>query len=200
MPAVDVSPTSGGGGRNRIDGRVVCGPMQDHRPRLARRPIIGFIVMLVVAACSSGSVPATSGPSSSDASLPPDGVVTSPPDGGGVVLPGDAKPIVPKPGQLDVHPVAADSLAARVDGSTVIVTVTWTSGVEPCNVLDSILVQKGAGTMTITLREGHGPEEVACIAIAELHSTVFEVRDVAAGTWTIVDSGGRATPVQVTVT
>jgi hypothetical protein len=173
--------------------------MQDHRPRLARRPIIGFIVMLVVAACSSGSGPATSGPSSPDASLPPDGVVTSSPDGGGAVLPGGAKPIVPKPGQLDVHPVAADSLAARVDGSTVIVTATWTSGVEPCNVLDSILVQKGAGTMTITLREGHGPEEVACIAIAELHSTVFEVRDVAAGTWTIVDSGGRATPVQVTV-
>ena len=174
--------------------------MTHRRPRLGLRPVIGFSVMLVVAACSNGGAPATPEPSSPDASAPPDGIVTSPPDGGGgVLLPGGGKPIVPKPGQLDVHPIAADSLAARVEGSTVIVTATWTSGVEPCNVLDSILVQKLDGTMTITLREGHGPEEVACIAIAELHSTVFEVHDVAAGTWTIVDSGGRATPVQVTV-
>jgi hypothetical protein len=175
--------------------------MTDHRPRPGLRPTIVVVALLAVAACSSGGPPATSAPSSPDAgSQPPDSVVTSPPDSGGdVQLPGGAKPIVPKPGQLDVHPVAADSLAARVDGSTVIVTATWTSGVEPCSVLDSILVQKGDGTMTITLREGRGPEEVACIAIAELHSTVFEVRDVAAGTWTIVDSGGRATPVQVTV-
>jgi hypothetical protein len=173
--------------------------MKDRRPRLGLRPIIGCIVMLAVAACSSGGGPATAGPSGPDASPPPDGVVSSPPDSGGVVPPGGAKPIVPRPGQLDVHPVAADSLAARVDGSTLIVTATWTSGVEPCNVLDSILVQKRDGTMTITLREGHGPEDVACIAIAELHSTVFEVPDVAPGTWTIVDAGGRAAPVQVTV-
>jgi hypothetical protein len=174
--------------------------MTDRRPRPGFHQFIGFLLILVVAACSNGAAPATSGPSSPDASAPPDGVVTSPPDGGGgVLVPGGGKPILPKPGQLDVHPVPADSLAARVDGSTVIVTATWTSGVEPCNVLDSILVQKRDGTMTITLREGHGPEEVACIAIAELHSTVFEVHDVAAGAWTIVDSGGRAAPVQVTV-
>ncbi|MGH2477934.1 MAG: hypothetical protein ACRDIL_22025 [Candidatus Limnocylindrales bacterium] len=131
----------------------------------------------------------------------PDGTVTSPPDGGsdpgaGV---GNGKLVVPRPGQLDVHAVPADSLAATVDGSTIVVTATWTSGVEPCNILDTIVVDKGDGTYTITLREGHGPEDIVCIAIAEQHRTQFDIPDVAPGTWTIQDSGGLAAPVEVTV-
>jgi len=111
-----------------------------------------------------------------------------------------AKPIVPRPGQaIGIHSVVADSLAARVDGNTIVVTARWTSGVEPCTILDSIVVDKGEGTYTITLREGSSPQEIACIAIAEQHVTEFEIPDVAAGTWTITDSGGVATPVQVTV-
>jgi hypothetical protein len=106
---------------------------------------------------------------------------------------------VPKPGQLDVHAVPADSLAARVDGSTILVTATWTSGVEPCNVLDSIFVNEGTGTFTITLREGHGPQEIACIAIAEQHRTEFEIPNRPPGTYTITDSGGLAAPIKVTV-
>jgi hypothetical protein len=167
-----------------------------------------LIATLVVAACSSGAAPsappsgAPSAAPSGDASQPPDAPVTSSPsDGNGAgQLPGPGgKLVVPKPGQLDVHSVPADSLAARVDGSTILVTATWTSGVEPCNVLDSIVVAQGAATYTITLREGHGPEEIACIAIAEQHRTEFEIPDVAAGTYTITDSGGLATPIKVTV-
>jgi hypothetical protein len=166
-----------------------------------------LIATLLVAACSSAaapSAPPSGAPSpapSGDASQPPDApVASSPSDGGAGQLPGlGGKLVVPKPGQLDVHSVPADSLAARVDGSTILVTATWTSGVEPCNVLDTIVVAKGAGTFTITLREGHGPEEIACIAIAEQHRTEFEIPDVAPGTYTITDSGGLATPIKVTV-
>lgn len=157
---------------------------------------------LLFAACSSGAA----APSASPTEPPPDAPVTAPPSdgsGNGSNPGGDpgigAKPVVPRPGQLDVHPVVADSLAARVDGNTIIVTAVWTSGVEPCNILDSIVVDKGEGTYTITLREGHGPEDIACIAIAEEHKTEFEIPDVAAGTWKIIDSGGIATPVEVTV-
>ena len=92
-------------------------------------------------------------------------------------------------------PVPAESLTARVDGNKIIVTAMWTSGVEPCTILDSIVVDKGEGTYTVTLREGSSPQEIACIAIAEQHVTEFEIPDVAAGTWTISDSGGVATPV-----
>jgi len=175
------------------------------------RPAAGIvagtlIAILVVAACSSGaapSAPPSGGPSavpSGDASQPPDAPVTSSPTDGTGQLPGPGgKLVVPRPGQLDVHSVPADSLAARVDGSTILVTATWTSGVEPCSVLDSIVVNEGAGTFTITLREGHGPEEIVCIAIAEQHRTEFEIRHVRAGTYTITDSGGLAAPIKVTV-
>jgi ABC-type transport system substrate-binding protein len=160
-------------------------------------------VALLLGACSSAAAPSTqpSTPPSANSTEPsPDSPVTAPPsDGVGQVPAPGGKFVVPKPGQLDIHPVPADSLAARVDGSTIIVTATWTSGVEPCNVLDSIEVAQGSDTYTITLREGHGPEEIACIAIAEQHKTEFEIPNVAAGTYTIADSGGLAAPIRVTV-
>lgn len=165
-----------------------------------------LIATLVVAACSSGAAPsappsgASSAAPSGDASQPPDAPVTSSPTDGTGQLPGPGgKLVVPRPGQLDVHSVPADSLAARVDGSTILVTATWTSGVEPCNVLDSIVVNEGTETFTITLREGHGPEEIACIAIAEQHRTEFEIPNRPPGTYTITDSGGLAAPIKVTV-
>lgn len=162
--------------------------------------LLGLTFLLV--ACTGGAAAPSANPTQPSSDAP----VTAPPsDGSGngtdpSVDPGiGAKPVVPRPGQLDVHAVVADSLAARVDGNKIIVTAVWTSGVEPCNILDSIVVDKGDGTYTITLREGHGPEDIACIAIAEQHTTEFEIPDVAPGTWSIVDSGGMAAPVEVTV-
>ncbi len=137
------------------------------------------------------------------AAAPPDATVTSPPNGGGggSALPpgGGGKLVVPKPGQLDVRAIPAEELTATVSGSTIAVTATWTSGVEPCNVLDSIVVDRGESAYSITLREGHGPEEIACIAIAEQHRTTFEIPDAAPGTYTIRDAMGGAPDIQVVV-
>ena len=170
-------------------------------------------VALLVAACSTGSgapVPPTGGASSAPsaapsdpASSPPDAVVTSPPDGNGGGVPGGPVGglIVPKPGQLDVHPVAIDDLAARVDGSKLVVTATWTSGVEPCSTLDRIVVEPKVTerTYTVTLLEGHGPGEIACIMIAQVKKTEFEIPTPGAGAYTILDGQGHAPPLQVTV-
>lgn len=174
--------------------------MNNHR---TRRLGVGLLsVSLLLVACSAASAPSASPPPSSP---PPDAPVTAPPsnpadpslDPGGI---GDgAKVVVPKPGQLDVHDVSADSLTARVDGSTIIVTATWFSGVEPCSILDQVIVTKGQGSYAITLREGHGPEDVACIAIAELHKTDIAIPDVAPGTYQITDGTGGAAPIEVTV-
>jgi hypothetical protein len=172
--------------------------------RPAGPAIAGLIaIALVLAACSSGAASSTS------PSAPPsaDAPVSAPPsDGSGGGASADpnfavgAKSIVPKPGQaINIHPIAAEQLAARVEGNKIIVKALWTSGVEPCTILDSIVVNKGNGTYTITLQEGSSPQEIACIAIAEQHVTEFEIPDVAPGTWTIADSGGLAQPVQVTV-
>jgi hypothetical protein len=161
----------------------------------------GLLAMALLAACASGGAT----PSAAPTQPPADAPVTAPPsDGTGVNPDPDpgfgAIPILPKPGQaIDVHPVVADTIAARVDGNKIVVTVTWTSGVEPCTILDSIVATKGDGTYTVTLNEGSNPQEIACIAIAEQHVTEFEIPDVAAGTWRIIDSGGVAPPVDVTV-
>jgi hypothetical protein len=171
--------------------------------RSARRLGAGLLsVSMLLAACSSAA-----GPSSSPTPVDPtpDTPVTAPPsngsgngsDPGGI---GDGpKSVDPKPGQLNLHPVPADELSARVDGDRIIVTATWTSGVEPCYVLDTIVVDKGEGSFAITLVEGNGPEEIACIMIAEQHVTEFEIPDVAPGTYEITDSTGGAAPIEVTV-
>jgi hypothetical protein len=159
--------------------------------RLGRRLGGGILTLglcLVLVACGSAAGPDTT--------------VTSPPDGGGPI--GSANPdqelVVPRPGQLDVHDVAADQFTATVDGSTIVVTATWTSGVEPCSILDTIVVDRGtAGAFTITLREGRGPGEVACIAIAQQKQTRFEIPDVAPGTYTLRDGAGNAPDVEVVV-
>lgn len=173
-----------------------------NHPHLPRRLGVGILSLsMVLVACSVGTPPASSPP----ATTSPEAPVTSPPsdapgadpsaDPGGI----GAKAVVPKPGQLDVHDVPADDLLVRVDGNTIVVTALWTSGVEPCNVLDSVVVQQGEGTYAITLREGHGPEDVACIMIAETHQTEIEIPNVAPGTYRVTDTGGRAAEIQVTV-
>ena len=165
--------------------------------RTGRRLAPGLLLLtLVLAACGSAAGPSTSSPPSE---APPDTPVTAPPDGAPSDPGQGGELVVPKPGQLDVHPVGADLLSATVDGSTITVEATWTSGVEPCNVLDTIVVDRGEGEFTITLREGRGPEEIACIAIAMQHRTRFEIPDVPAGTWTIRDSEGLAPDIEVVV-
>ncbi len=188
--------------RNRGPSQTVSAAMDDI-PRRVRSTAVLLALTVALAACSVG--PATSGSSSvaPSASAPPDAPVTASPIDPSVdpsAPPVGAKPVLPKPGQaVNVHPIAADSLSARVDGSTILVKATWWSGVEPCTIFDSIVVDQGEGTYTVTLREGSSPQEIACIAIAEQHVTEFEIPNVAAGTWTILDSGGTAPPVEVTV-
>src|SRR5687767_1933639 len=100
--------------------------------RRSRHLGVGLLSLsLLLVACSAAAGPSASVPPVSSS---PDAPVTAPPgdpadssaDPGGI---GDgAKVVVPRPGQLDVHDVSADSLTARVDGSTIVVTPTWFSG------------------------------------------------------------------------
>jgi hypothetical protein len=163
-------------------------------------------LIFVVAACGSAAAPSRSPAPVDPTAAPPDQAVSAPPVdpapsdpgvGGGDL--GGIKDVVPKPGQLDVRAVAAETLTAEAQGSTIVVTATWWSGVEPCNVLDSVVVDQEDGGWAITLREGHGPEDVACIAIAEEHRTSFEIPNVEPGTYTIRDAAGGPAVAEVTV-
>jgi hypothetical protein len=113
--------------------------------------------------------------------------------------PSAGKLVVPKPGQLDVHPISAQKLSAIVDGRRVVVTVHYTSGVEPCYMLDSILVARGDKSFAITLREGNGGGDVVCIEIAEMKRTQVDLGELAPGTYTITDATGGAPGIEVVV-
>lgn len=80
---------------------------------------------------------------------------------------------VPQPGQADVRPIAWDSYNIGSDGN---IYISYWSGVEPCYVLDRVDVDYGRKKITVTLFEGHteSDEDVACIEIAVLKTTVIE--------------------------
>jgi len=179
-----------------------------------RAVVLGVIAALLLAACSAAPVPTNpTQPSPTDPSAPigtePGGDGSGGGSGGGIAipdfpLPGGGQPgenptiVVPKPGRLNVHPVGAAKVEARVDGRRVLVRVSWWSGVEPCSVLDSVLVERNGTNVTITIREGADRLDVACIEIAMLKATIVDLGELEPGTYTI-SAGGDATPIQVIV-
>ena len=189
------------------------------------RPVVlGLLAVLLVGACSSaaapsnpsipvGPTPSAPAPSSdpSDSAgggAPGDPVQTDPSvPVGGIVNPtpvdpglGHPKLVIPRPGQLNPRPVDAASLEPAVNGHHVLVKVTWWSGVEPCNVLDSVKVERSGTAITIQLIEGSGDAHAICIEIAEQKATIVDLGELEPGTYTISAGGkGDATPVTITV-
>ena len=111
--------------------------------------------------------------------------------------PDDELPVIhpqvvePTPGMADVHARPFDTAIVRDDGRTV--NVDFTSGVEPCAVLDHLDVSYGADAVTITLFEGHDPSagEVACIEIGVFKRTIVTL-DQPLGGRAIVDGATAA--------
>lgn len=158
-------------------------------PRLGRA-VTALLLLVILAACTADA-PASSPPSADPTPNAP--IASDPPPADGAVV------VVPRPGQLDVHPVSAETLRATVDGRSVEVAVDWWTGVEPCTILDTIVVERGDGDFAITLHEGRGPGEMACIAIAELHRTFIDLGELEPGTYTIRDATGGAPDIEVVV-
>lgn len=179
------------------------------RPR-ALGLVLAVLVVPALAACSSGaaSPAASSAPSQPTASQAPS---EDPDTSVGIDLPAPSddpalidplgRVVTPKPGQLDVRAIPAQTLTAAVDGRRVTLTIDFSSGVEPCYILDSIVVavDADARTFAVTLREGHGPGDVVCIEIAESKRTIVDLGELAPGTYTISDATGGAAPITVTV-
>jgi hypothetical protein len=187
--------------------------MHTDRRRLRPAALLSLALVAAVAGgCATATGPSTASSVTTPSAAPsaaPSAVPSVDPNGsvgidlptddpGGVPDPG-GQIVVPKPGQLDVHPVAGQLLAATVDGRRVVLTVTYTSGVEPCYVLDSIVVQRGDQSFAITLREGHGPGDAVCIEIAETKRVMVDLGELDPGTWTITDTQGGAPPITVTI-
>ena len=80
---------------------------------------------------------------------PPSEAPPSGDPGIGVPEPGGVELVEPQPGQQNVHPVPLERLDATASGTTVSVDAYWTSGVDPCYVLDQIQVDTNDSDMTV---------------------------------------------------
>jgi hypothetical protein len=83
--------------------------------------------------------------------------------------------VEPRPGMVDIGPVPWAGVGVSDDGR--MLTVRFWSGVEPCNVLDHVDVDRGENELTVTLFEGREPDsdDVACIEIAVLKAVRIEL-------------------------
>jgi hypothetical protein len=159
---------------------------------------MGLAAALALTACSVGTT--ASGVAEPPAIAPGAPIGTSDPILVDPMPGGSGEPTIPQLGQLDVHPVPADWLDAALDGRAVTLKVSWTSGVEPCSVLDSIVVDRVEMAFAITLREGHAPGDNVCIEIAKFKFALVYLGELEPGTYTITDSANGAAPIHVVVT
>lgn len=185
----------------------------------AIRPFLALALAagLTVGACSSAGAPPASDPPPS--TQPPAASEPGGGNGGGTggdpgtgigsdlpirqppIDPGAGQPtlVVPRPGQRDLRPVSPMTLQASVDGRRVLVKVIWYSGVEPCNVLDSVKVERSGTDIAITPFEGTGDANAMCIEIAVLKATIVDLGELEPGTYRIGSPGSDAPPVEITV-
>jgi hypothetical protein len=184
-----------------------------------RLPLAGVLV-LVLAACSSGgtagpsspaapSVPPTMIPAPTD-SPPPDSGITDPggsagggsaggaPGSIGIEPGGQAKLVEPNPAALMPHDASATRLIPALNGRRLAVQVEWWSGVAPCTVLAGVAVDRDGTTISLTVKDGIGDRDAMCIEIAELHATIVDLGELEPGTYTI-RATGEAAPIQVTI-
>jgi len=192
------------------------------RTRLVHLAQLALIAALALTfgACSSAAAPSAppsapalspspSQPPSAGPTSGPDDPVTQPADpgagggssgSGGIGGSGDGGDLViPHPGTINPHPVSVQSIVTNVDGRHVTAKLTWTSGVEPCHVLDSVVVSRDGSAIDVTVVEGAADANAICIDLAKTKSTIVDLGELEPGTYTIAATNSQIPPVSVTV-
>ena len=120
---------------------------------------------------------------------PPGGIVD--PGGGVDPILGQPTFVTPTAGLIDQHPINVQLIRGSGDSMGATAELRWWSGVAPCNALDSVEIEKDddARTIKLTVIEGSGRGDVACIDLAQLKATVVDLGVLAAGSWTISAEG-----------
>ena len=120
------------------------------------------------------------------------GIFPLPPDPNQNPLLGDANYVVAGKNLINQRVVNVQLVRAIVqDDGTTVADLRWWSGVAPCNQLDHVEIVKddAAKTIHLTVVEGSGRGDFACIEIAELHATAVQLGALDAGKWTISAEG-----------
>jgi hypothetical protein len=170
VPPPESRPIRSGG--NLTEGGV--------RPR-GMKALIRLLASLVIAAFVACGSPEEVGSPGAGGGASPDAPVSSTPQpSGSNHQPARRRLVAPSPGMADVHPIPWQSIR-KVNRRTLL--VRFTSGVEPCHVLDHVDVEYGSRHVAITLFEGHDPDSdnVACIEIAELKQVRVELAEALDG-------------------
>lgn len=182
---------------------------------LPLRLLVALSILASAAACSAGASAASRSPSQGPAATPtappptqvPGGNTgvavggSTDPGGGAGVVPDPGRPqlVVPKAGTQNPRPVAIEALDVRVEGRRAVAIPSWWSGVEPCTVLDSVELERDGNTFSISVREGSGAQDVACIELALLKATLVDLGELEPGEYTVVAKDGRAEAIRFTV-
>jgi len=152
--------------------------------------IVCAAALLVGGACGDDS---TSVGTPDDTAGPDEPVVSPPLDPDAPLEPAEPELVEPRAGMADVRPASFESTDAIDGGRTL--AIRYTSGIEPCSVLDSIDVTETEREVVVTLRIGHDPDagDVACIDIAQRFETRVELAEPL-GDRTVVDgaAGGES--------
>jgi hypothetical protein len=194
-----------------------------HLRRLPILPLLAFVAVTSLGACSDANAPAAATPSGTPSDPGSGALTTSGPSGAdpggggagsggtgvGVAPPANPTPVnpaadqpalvTPVPGRLNPHPVVPTALQASVDGHHVLVKVSWYGGVEPCSVLDSVVVKIDGTDIAVTPVEGASDLDAMCIEIAVLKATIVDLGDLAPGTYRIASPGSDAAAVEITI-
>ena len=194
---------------------LVWADMHSLPRRLGSRPralglVLAVLSVAALAACSSaGAPPAGPSPSQPPASVAPSedpnssvGIDLPAPSDDPALIDPVGRVVVPKPGQLDVRAIPAQTLSAAVDRTERDArrsTTPAASNPATSSIRSSSRSGADAKTFAITLREGHGPGDVVCIEIAESKRAIVELGELAPGTYTISDTTGGAAPITITV-
>jgi len=152
---------------------------------------------LLLSACASGG----SSAAPSDEAPPSEAPAASEPPAIGEPEPGGVERVEPQPGQQDLHPVAIERMDATASGRVVSVDAYWTSGVDPCYVLDRVEVQLSEEEQTadVTVLEGTSDPDAICVMMAVAKHTIISFEVPSTGTWTIRDAQDGAQPVELIV-
>jgi hypothetical protein len=194
-----------------------------------RLAVILVLALLATAGCSAfggGSAGGSGGGGGAanpgQPGVPDDGWSTGPTPGGtfGDALPpsgpnqppsGPPQPLDPAPGNpviVTAHPGQANlrsahpyELSSRIDGTGhVIVRVRWWGGIEPCEMLDPVLITREGNRFSLNARVGSPVGlNVACIEIARDTATLVDLGALPSGTYAALADPGDAPPLMIAV-
>jgi len=115
--------------------------------------------------------------------------------------PGNPVIVTVHPGQANLRSANPYELSSRIDGTGhVFVRVRWWGGIEPCEMLDSVLITRDGTRFSLNARVGSPfGLNVACIESARDTATLVDLGVLPSSQYEVLADPGDAPPVTINV-